>query len=133
MHKNQDFLHNLCEIAFAHHCEIISKLCAIFTWSVRNFMRNYCTIFMKKKIRLETLPHKNKGYRSSINDHRSSIIDPPLHKVYLICEEDGSKSIFLNRVVRQKFKTKTVSFWGYNLTLINQSINQLINWLIKYF
>ena len=46
--KNQDFVQNLREIAFAHQCEIISKLCAILICNVRKSLRNYCTIFVKK-------------------------------------------------------------------------------------
>ena len=48
MCKNKDFLHNLCEIAFAHQCKILSKFCAIFTQNGRKFLRNYCTIFVLK-------------------------------------------------------------------------------------
>ena len=34
MHKNQDFLYNVREIAFANQCEIISKFNVIFTLNV---------------------------------------------------------------------------------------------------
>ena len=53
MRKNQDFLHNLREGAFAHQCEIISKFRATFTRNVKKSLRNYCTIFVQKN-RLET-------------------------------------------------------------------------------
>ena len=33
----------------------------------------------------------------------------------LICEEDCSKAIFLNGVIREKLKPETVSFAGYHL------------------
>ena len=38
--KNHDFLHNLCEIAFAHQCEKMSKFRAIFTRNERKSLRN---------------------------------------------------------------------------------------------
>ena len=48
--KNHDFLHNVCEIAFAHQCEIMSKFRAIFTRNEGNLcvIANYCMILVQK-------------------------------------------------------------------------------------
>ena len=46
MRKNQNFLYNLREIAFAHPCKIISKFRAIF---IRNVRKSFGTIFFGKK------------------------------------------------------------------------------------
>ena len=45
MHKNQDFLYNVREIAFANQCEIISKFNVIFTLKVNKSLSDYGTTF----------------------------------------------------------------------------------------
>ena len=67
MRKNQDFLHNLRKIAFAHQCKIISKCCAMFTQNVKQSLHKQCMIFMQK-ISLGN-PNQNQQVRLSYQLH----------------------------------------------------------------